>query len=825
MNVQKQTSIIAAVLFIFMLILAACPSAFVYIPNKDDRIPPNAFDNNVERAKKPQWFVRKLGSNDPWGSPGTSIKVSFPHDVELIARSDTPGAVIHYESGESFAKIPPFSNKSENSATRNEDNPLTLSGSFSTRAYSAAVEAPLIHPSGNSYLIVTLYPDRAPTPLFDTSPGNYDQQSLKILFTTPGSGIYYNIVISPEDTNKNGKLDPEEFITPSGNDDNVTINVSDPDPENFPKIDDDPLSGVIDSSFEPDGGYQKYADNPIPTLIRGQTACIKAYSAPEKYRPSYRPPLEEDGSPTGILQGCFSVDAAVPAAPAAPTLTVGDTQLTATWTTPNNNGGSPITGYELQYKVSTATSWTLITSGITGASHTITELTNGTSYDVRVRAVNGAGNGQWSTPTTGMPSIPFATQVPKGTDATVILSAKINNIITAQNPIVSLTTVEQDTLVVSASGVITVTAATAPAGVSIPTVNANTGVVTVAAADTTAGTYVVYGSVTETGEILFAEYFYVTVSPQPVTGTAGSLDTDCDGMVDGDDDSTKTDDGGRCKLITDVIEGINNWGDTADLNYIITTAVTDMRGMFQYASAFNGDISRWDVSSVMNMSDMFEQASVFNGDISGWDVSKVTNMSDMFNYASAFNGDISDWDVSSVMNMSYMFDQASLFNGDISRWNVSKVTNMIAMFRGADTFNGDISDWIVSKVTNMSGMFRGASAFTGDISDWIVSSVTTMSHMFQSADAFNGDISDWNVSSVTDMQSMFQSADAFNGDISGWDVSSVTNMLQMFYFANAFNRDLEEWNEHWTLNSAGEYTGIKSNMFNGSGVTTPPSWY
>jgi surface protein len=36
-------------------------------------------------------------------------------------------------------------------------------------------------------------------------------------------------------------------------------------------------------------------------------------------------------------------------------------------------------------------------------------------------------------------------------------------------------------------------------------------------------------------------------------------------------------------------------------------------------SAFNGDISKWDVSSVEDMSGMFAR-SVFNGDISQWKI-------------------------------------------------------------------------------------------------------------------------------------------------------------------------------------------------------------
>ncbi len=463
-----------------------------------------------------------------------------------------------------------------------------------------------------------------------------------------------------------------------------------------------------------------------------------------------------------------------PSAMNAPTLTGGNAQITATWTAPTDTGGSSITAYHVQHRTNAAGTWSTtdtdniatITDG-TATSHPITGLTNGTSYDVRVRAVNAQGTGDWSTSATGTTKISAAQATPSGTAATVSLSAASNAIITAQSPTVALITVEPGTLAVSASGDITVTAATAPDGVTVPTVDSGTGDVSVATG-TTAGTYLVYGS--KAGNILFAEYFYVTVSPA---------------------DNTELD--------TAVTAGITTWGNTADLNYIVTTVVTDMSNVF-ISSAFNGDISGWDTGAATSMYRMFGGATVFNGDISGWDVSKVTNMFQMFYQASAFNGDISGWNVSAVTTMSDIFNEASAFNADISGWNVSKVTHMNQMFLSASNFNGNISGWDVSSVTSMSAMFNGASAF-------------------------NQNISGWDVSKVTNMSTMFRGASAFNADISGWDVSKVTNMQSMFNSATAFNQDLEEWKDHWTLDAAGKYTGTKTNMFTDSGVTTPPSWY
>ena len=232
-----------------------------------------------------------------------------------------------------------------------------------------------------------------------------------------------------------------------------------------------------------------------------------------------------------------------------------------------------------------------------------------------------------------------------------------------------------------------------------------------------------------------------------------------------------------------------NAADAPDLS-----GVTNMTGMFQFASAFNGNVSGWDVSGVTDMRGMFSGASDFNGNVSGWDVSGVTDMRDMFSGASDFNGNVSGWDVSGVTDMANMFGSARDFNADLSGWDVSRVTDMYGMFWGAEKFDSDLSGWNVSGVTDMANMFQSASDFNGNVSGWNVSTVTGMNGMFWGAEKFNSDLSGWNVSGVTDMHRMFFNAHAFNGNVSGWNVSGVTDMFGMFYNAAAFNADLSGWN-------------------------------
>ena len=153
-----------------------------------------------------------------------------------------------------------------------------------------------------------------------------------------------------------------------------------------------------------------------------------------------------------------------------------------------------------------------------------------------------------------------------------------------------------------------------------------------------------------------------------------------------------------------------NANDTPDL-----IDVTNMASMFNQASAFDGDISGWDVSAVTNMASMFTQASAFNQDLPNWNVAAVTDMYGMFDAASAFDGDISGWDVSAVTDMEEMFSDATAFNGDISGWNVSNVIGMDSTLNGADSFIQNLGPWYVT-LNNTSIDLAGSGITIGTIS-------------------------------------------------------------------------------------------------------------
>lgn len=86
-------------------------------------------------------------------------------------------------------------------------------------------------------------------------------------------------------------------------------------------------------------------------------------------------------------------------------LTPGDSQLVANWTAPSD-GGSAITDYKVEIRNPGGSgSYTVFSDGTsTSTSATITGLTNGTSVDVRVSAINAVGTGTASSVVSATPS-------------------------------------------------------------------------------------------------------------------------------------------------------------------------------------------------------------------------------------------------------------------------------------------------------------------------------------------------------------------------------------------------------------------------------------
>jgi len=123
-------------------------------------------------------------------------------------------------------------------------------------------------------------------------------------------------------------------------------------------------------------------------------------------------------------------------------------QLILSWTAPSYSGTSSITGYVVEYTPSGGSASTVLTNSI-NTSYTLTGLTNGTSYAIRVAAINSSGTGTYST---------SQTQTPNSASLTVLSGLTNNGTAsgagTVTNPLVWSGTIRgnQSVFTVQASG-------------------------------------------------------------------------------------------------------------------------------------------------------------------------------------------------------------------------------------------------------------------------------------------------------------------------------------------------------------------------------------
>jgi len=110
-------------------------------------------------------------------------------------------------------------------------------------------------------------------------------------------------------------------------------------------------------------------------------------------------------TPTGVAPGAISALKA----------TGGNTKATLTWTAPADNGGSPLTNYEIMVAERIGSAWSsykpFARSNSTATTAVVTGLTNGRQHLFVVRAVNAKGVSAWTTlsaavtPTTTPPTL------------------------------------------------------------------------------------------------------------------------------------------------------------------------------------------------------------------------------------------------------------------------------------------------------------------------------------------------------------------------------------------------------------------------------------
>ena len=74
----------------------------------------------------------------------------------------------------------------------------------------------------------------------------------------------------------------------------------------------------------------------------------------------------------------------------------GNSQAALSWTAPSDNGATSITNYSVEYTPTGGSSTTTLLNSTLTSSRVLSGLTNGTTYSVRIAAVNSVGVGAYS---------------------------------------------------------------------------------------------------------------------------------------------------------------------------------------------------------------------------------------------------------------------------------------------------------------------------------------------------------------------------------------------------------------------------------------------
>ena len=138
-----------------------------------------------------------------------------------------------------------------------------------------------------------------------------------------------------------------------------------------------------------------------PQDVLALTAVIDGLDANTEYQARVAPVRLKSAARVWSAIGAGTTGAlppGVPGPPGTPTFTAPTTDgWTAAWTAPADRGDSPLTGYDLRYRL--AGSGVLFTDGpqgLTIRAATVTGLEPNTAYEAQARAVNTQGGGAWS---------------------------------------------------------------------------------------------------------------------------------------------------------------------------------------------------------------------------------------------------------------------------------------------------------------------------------------------------------------------------------------------------------------------------------------------
>jgi hypothetical protein len=114
------------------------------------------------------------------------------------------------------------------------------------------------------------------------------------------------------------------------------------------------------------------------------------------------------GPGTQSVASTGTPSATAPGAPSIALISAADSSVSVAFVPPTNDGGSAITNY--QYSTDNGVTWVSRIPSSTASPILIDSLTNGTTYQIRIRAVNNTGAGAASAAVAAIPAIPSPPQ-------------------------------------------------------------------------------------------------------------------------------------------------------------------------------------------------------------------------------------------------------------------------------------------------------------------------------------------------------------------------------------------------------------------------------
>jgi surface protein len=234
------------------------------------------------------------------------------------------------------------------------------------------------------------------------------------------------------------------------------------------------------------------------------------------------------------------------------------------------------------------------------------------------------------------------------------------------------------------------------------------------------------------------------------------------------------------------------------LVFLFFVAPFSLLAVFRYASAFNQDVSNWNMDAVTTTTQMFQDAAAFadntffcagSTNTGSWPTSVIR--------ASDFVGSgVTDFSCSNTFLHNVMFKSV------VDDWfgtNARKTAVQAA--------HGSIEDWDVSKITNMNSLFSGKTSFDNDLSKWNTSAVTRMAsskcsrflspslwprRLFRCGVLLNGQLEVRRVTSLTRFCSLCVCVCVVDLVLLFFD--APFSLLAVFYNARVFNQDVSTWN-------------------------------